>query len=42
MGSELQNRKRGVSSPYRHGQIAKSTFGLGSIATIFADADPDT
>ena len=32
-------RKRGVSDAYRHGQIAKSHYGLGTIVTIFADMD---
>jgi len=31
--------KRGVSSPYRHAQIAKSRFGIGSIVTVFADME---
>jgi hypothetical protein len=31
--------KRGVSSPYRHAQIAKSTFGIGSIFTVMADRE---
>mmetsp|Transcript_61727 Transcript_61727/g.90513 ORF Transcript_61727/g.90513 Transcript_61727/m.90513 type:complete len:506 (+) Transcript_61727:74-1591(+) len=31
--------KRGVSSPYRHAQIAKSRFGIGSIITVFADME---
>ena len=32
-------RKRGVSDAYRHAQIAKSFYGLGTIVTIFADMD---
>ena len=31
--------KRGVSSPYRRAQIAKSTYGIGSIFTVFADRE---
>ena len=31
--------KRGVSSPYRHVQIEKGTFGIGSIFTVLADRE---
>ena len=33
--------KRGVSSPYQHAQIAKGTFGIGAIFTVFADREQE-